>query len=184
MYDKNTMVTSIFEKKKKKDICKALTGLWWPNVRARLGHSWRSPAGVSQQTAAIRGRGGRWGEAELGFGGATPWWKCWGSLDTMVGALCGWQTWGDWGSWSRKYWQKTIGTEEKSRNTAQAPQTLYTEGTLRDDGVAAQGRGTRACGSRARTGGDWASHLNGAWRGCSRLSSSWGAVTNLGPPGS
>lgn len=27
MYDKNTMVTSIFEKKKK-DICKALTGLW------------------------------------------------------------------------------------------------------------------------------------------------------------
>lgn len=80
----------------KKDNCKALTGLWWLNMTAserEEGSSWGhlgSLAGLPQEMGSHTG----WlAEAQLGFGmlgvwGATPWWRCWGSLGAMVGALC------------------------------------------------------------------------------------------------
>lgn len=102
--------------------------------------------------AAIRGRGGCWGEAELGFGGA--------SFDGDVG--------GPWLPWSglcvagrqhKGIVPFVVGTTGRThlvlrRNllTAQAPQILYQGPFVRHDGVATPGPGTRACGSQSRAG--------------------------------
>ena len=87
---------SIFEKK---DICKALTGLWWLNVRAsekERGSSWGFVAFLAGEPQGMGNHKRGAGVAELGFGICTL--RCYPSREMLGvrgyhgGALRSWQT--------------------------------------------------------------------------------------------